>query len=142
MTAKKIKWYVGGLHFECDKCRACCSGPEEGFIWITKAEMQQLADFLEITVEQLRERYTRRYGLRTSIIENPESKDCIFLGSKGCKIYDFRPNQCRTWPFWTDNLDSSDTWNAAAAKCSGINRGRFFTFEEIEKLRKQKNWQK
>jgi Fe-S-cluster containining protein len=49
--------------------------------------------------------------------------------------------QCRNWPFWPRNLDSPDGWNIAAAKCPGINKGRFYTFDEIEKVRKQKRWQ-
>ncbi|MCD4830272.1 MAG: YkgJ family cysteine cluster protein [Anaerohalosphaeraceae bacterium] len=141
MTAKKIKWYVAGLHFECTQCSACCCGPEEGVIWITKPEMILLADFLDITVDELQKNYTKKYGLRTSIIEHPKTKDCIFLDrQKGCRIYNFRPNQCRTWPFWTANLESPHDWNTAALKCPGINRGRLYNFKEIEKLRKQKNW--
>ena len=136
-----IPWYAAGLHFECTGCGACCSGPGEGFIWVTKPEVVFIADFLKLSVDEVRARYMRREGLRTTIIEEPCTKDCIFLeGGKRCRIYSVRPNQCRTWPFWASNLTSPNAWNEAAQGCPGINRGRLFTREEIEALKKQKCW--
>jgi Fe-S-cluster containining protein len=97
-----------------------------------------------MTPDELRRRYLRREGLRTTIIEHEETKDCIFLrkiaGRKLCAIYPVRPNQCRTWPFWSENLTNSDAWNEAARRCPGINRGKRYSFEEIEKIRKSKRW--
>ena len=141
----KIAWYGAGLHFECQQCGNCCSGPATGFIWVTSAEIKLIADFLKITTDELRRKFLKRVGLRTTIIEQPVTKDCIFLqkidGQKRCMIYPVRPNQCRTWPFWTENLAGEDAWNKATQKCPGINHGRCYSFEEIEKIRKQKWWQ-
>ena len=44
-------------------------------------------------------------GYRYSIKERKISKnnyECIFFdsGIAGCSIYNFRPNQCKTYPFW------------------------------------------
>ena len=140
----KTPWYVGGLNFECVQCGRCCSGPGEGYIWVTKPEMELIAEFLKISVEQLREKYLKRVGPRTTIIEQAGSKDCIFLqrinDEKRCIIYPVRPSQCRVWPFWSENLASANSWNKAAQKCPGINRGRHYSFEEIEKIRKEKQW--
>jgi Fe-S-cluster containining protein len=140
--SKKIPWYSGGLYFECRQCGRCCSGPGEGYIWVTSAEIKLIADFLKIAPEQLRQKYLKRVGMRTTIVENPVTKDCIFLqeanGQKRCMIYPVRPSQCRIWPFWTENLKSPDTWNQAVQKCGGINNGRFYSFEEIEKIKKEK----
>lgn len=140
----KTKWYIGGLNFQCTECGQCCSGPGEGCIWLTRPEIEFIAEYLKIPIGRLRKKYLKRIGLRTSIIEHPVTKDCIFLertsSGKKCRIYQVRPNQCRTWPFWSDNLKSINTWNEAAKKCSGINRGRFYSHEEIEKIRKSKKW--
>jgi Fe-S-cluster containining protein len=140
----KKHWYVGGLHFQCNECGQCCSGPGEGYIWVHGKEIEFIADYLKTSVSQLRKKYLRRIGLRTSITENSTTKDCIFLerskGKRFCRIYNVRPNQCRTWPFWSSNLKSINTWNEAAQKCRGINRGRIFSYEEIEKTRKSKKW--
>lgn len=143
-ASKEISWYVSGLHFECQQCGRCCSGPGEGYIWVTKPEIELIADFLKIEPEQLRQSYLRRVGLRATIIEHPDTKDCIFLrrteGQKKCMIYPVRPSQCRTWPFWQGNLANPDAWNKAAKRCPGVNRGRLYSFEEIEKIRDGKKW--
>jgi len=135
-------WYAGGLHFECQQCGRCCSGPSEGYIWVTKPEIELITDFLKIPIGQVRRDYLKRVGFRTTIIEQPNTKNCIFLreveGQKKCMIYPVRPSQCRIWPFWPDNLANVDAWNKAAQKCSGINRGRLYSSEEIEKNQKGK----
>ena len=141
---KKNKWYSAGLHFECSGCGNCCSGPQEGFIWVTKKEIQFICEFLKMSIEEFRENYTKKIGLKTSLIEESVSKDCIFLKRTGakrqCSIYPVRPNQCRTWPFWSQNLESPHSWNQTTIECPGINRGKQYSFEDIERLRKQKKW--
>jgi Fe-S-cluster containining protein len=135
-------WYIAGLHFECQQCGNCCAGPDEGVIWISKPEIEKLAEHLGQTIAEVRKKHLKRYGFRYSIKENPCSKDCVFLaelnGSRGCTIYNVRPAQCRNWPFWASNLKSPNHWNAAAIKCPGINKGKLYTFDEIEKITKRK----
>jgi hypothetical protein len=144
IDSNSTPWYVVGLSFECLQCGACCAGPDEGYIWVTKPEIGFIAEYLHEPAEQLWGKYIKRMGRRATIIEKPVSRNCAFLtetnGGRGCGIYPVRPNQCRTWPFWEENLVTPDHWNQAATKCSGINRGKLHTFEEIEKLRKQKAW--
>jgi len=143
-TVKKIKWYIGGLHFECAQCGRCCAGPDEGYIWITRPEIELLIKHLGITLKHARCEYLKRISIRTTIVEEPCGRDCIFLngksGQKGCAIYPVRPNQCRTWPFWTGNLARPEDGKMGAKKCPGTHRGRLYTFEEIEKIRKQRKW--
>jgi hypothetical protein len=126
------------------QCGRCCSGPSAGYIWVTRPEIKIIADFLKISEGQVRQEYLKRVGLRTTIVEHPLTKDCMFLqeanGPKKCMIYPVRPSQCRIWPFWPENLANADAWNRAAQKCPGINRGRRYSFEEIEKIRKNKKW--
>ena len=145
MKKTENTWYQGGLHFECTGCGNCCAGPEEGYIWITKPEVQFLADHLGVTVEQAKKQYLKRIGRKHSIKEKRTTKDCIFLnaekrGCRGCAVYPVRPNQCRTWPFWSFNLHTPDQWNIAAMRCPGINRGKLYTLEEVETIKNQKQW--
>lgn len=141
---KRRKWYSTGLHFECIGCGQCCSGPEEGYVWIVKPEIELLAKELGIGIEEVHEKHVRLIVKRYSLIEKSPSKDCIFLtnteSGKGCEVYSVRPNQCRTWPFWSMNLHVKDMWEIASASCPGMNRGKFYSFEEIENLRKQNKW--
>ena len=140
-----MPWYVGGLNFECMQCGRCCSGPAEGYIWVTSPETKLIADFLKTSAGQLRRECLKRVGLRTTLIEQLGTKDCIFLqkgdgGEKRCSIYPVRPSQCRIWPFWPNNLASQNAWNEAAQKCPGINRGRYYSLEKIEKIKREKKW--
>lgn len=141
---KKNPWYIAGLHFGCQECGGCCAGPGEGYIWVTKPEIEIICDFLKMSADEIHRKYLNRVGLRTTIIEQSVTKDCIFLrkidGRKKCVIYSVRPTQCRTWPFWSSNLESPNEWNRTAQKCPGINRGKFHSCEEIQKIKRLKSW--
>ena len=127
-----VPWYVAGLAFECLECGQCCSGPEEGYVWVTEREIASIAKYLQISEGVFRTRYARRIGRQCSLIERSDNKDCVFLANKGCRIYSTRPKQCRTWPFWTSNIDTPEDWSLAAQQCPGINRGSLHPFEEIQ----------
>jgi len=108
-------------------------------VWIGDDELARLAGFLGQPVETVRKQYTRPALGRRTIVEHPVTHDCIFLtpgpcdsgGGKGCSIYEVRPAQCRTWPFWKSNLATPDHWARAGGRCPGINRGGRFDLAEI-----------
>ena len=81
----------------------CCTG-ESGYIYVNKSEMERLADFLKIDVEELKERYLYKSGYKYSIKERERegSFECVFYDAaqNGCIVYGARPIQCRTFPFW------------------------------------------
>ena len=135
-------WYAAGLAFECVRCGRCCAGPAPGYVWITLEELAALAEFLSLSVEEARRRYVREVRQRLSLLEDPKTKDCVFLrydaeGNSFCAIYPVRPLQCQTWPFWPMNLISPASWALAGARCPGINRGQRHEFDEIEDKRKR-----
>jgi Fe-S-cluster containining protein len=135
------QWYAAGLAFECRQSGNCCSG-EPGYVWVTKAEVAAIADYLQRPNGQLGKRYIRRVGLRTSLKEKPDG-DCVFLergagGCTTCRIHPVKPTQCRTWPFWDSNLKSPQHWNDAARTCPGMNQGPRHDFVTIETQRLRK----
>ncbi|HSX12126.1 MAG TPA: YkgJ family cysteine cluster protein [Rhabdochlamydiaceae bacterium] len=65
--------------------------------------------------------YTRQVNGRLSLKEFPKSYDCIFLRGKQCLLYGSRPKQCRTFPFWPENVESKKNWEETAKRCEGIN---------------------
>lgn len=136
----KEKWYSAGLCFECTQCGACCSGAP-GYVWVTKKEIARIAKLLGRSDEWLDRSHLRRAGMRYSLTEKPNG-DCIFLsrveGRTVCSIYEVRPLQCCTWPFWNANLKSPDAWNQACETCPGINRGQHHDFAQIEAIRTRK----
>ena len=141
LFARKDPWYVAGLAFECTGCGNCCAGPEEGYVWVTKEEMEGIAEYLGVSQAEMQRKYVRRIRTRFSLTERADNKDCIFLeadgqGSRRCRIYSVRPRQCRTWPFWGCNLLCIDDWAQAGRRCPGINRGKIHDYDEIEASRK------
>ncbi len=89
----------------CASCGgACCTG-ESGYIWAKYKEIEEMANFLELTIEEFATIYLKKVKHRYSIIEKTIDIDnyaCIFFDTtkKMCKIYPVRPMQCRTFPFW------------------------------------------
>lgn len=133
---KKIEpWYKEGLRFKCTECGKCCTG-KPGYVWVTKEEIHQIADFLNIPVKVMMRTYVRQKYNRYSLIEKrSHNNDCIFLKDKKCQIYNVRPKQCRTFPWWVQNLNSPESWKEAAKDCEGINYDApLVPFEEIEKV--------
>ena len=89
----------------CESCGgACCTG-ESGYIWAKYPEIEKMADFLNLTVEEFATMYLKKVEHRYSLIEKRLDDDnfaCIFFNNelKQCSIYAVRPRQCRTFPFW------------------------------------------
>jgi len=142
IVASREKWYADGLRFECTQCGNCCSGPP-GFVWVTREESRRIAEYIKSADKTLGPEHKRRVGLRHSLTEKPDG-DCIFLKREGgktrCGIYPVRPLQCRTWPFWSENLRSADAWQDTARRCPGMNSGKHYGFVAIEEVRRRKAW--
>jgi uncharacterized protein len=128
-------WYSSGLAFECTQCGNCCSGPGTGYVWVTEEEILAIAESSGMSddMDDFERKFTRRVGGRTSLVEYSDG-DCIFLDPKtrDCSVYQARPSQCRTWPFWSSNVDSPQAWAKAAKSCPGCNRGQLYSLQAIE----------
>jgi len=134
------EWYAGGLRFACTSCGNCCTGPE-GAVWVDEREIEVLAARLGLEPHVFVERYTRRLGRRRSLTERRTEHgfDCIFLdrtsvpGKAICGVYEARPTQCRTWPFWPELLESPEAWEQARrdTPCPGMGQGPLIPIEQI-----------
>ena len=124
-------WYADGLKFECTQCGDCCTGAP-GFVWVTRAEIEALAAQVNLPVDEFEKRYVRRVGIRHSLVEFPNG-DCVFFDgdSRRCTVYEARPRQCRTWPFWHSNLKSPEDWRHTCEVCPGSGQGTLYSLEKI-----------
>lgn len=129
-------WYRDGLRFQCSQCGDCCTGAP-GFVWVNAQEIEALATELKMDVEQFKDKYTRRVGARTSLVEFPNG-DCVFFDnqSRRCSVYNARPRQCRTWPFWDSNIRTPEDWAHTCSVCPGSGQGKLHTLEQIESQRR------
>ncbi|MBI1372014.1 MAG: YkgJ family cysteine cluster protein [Phycisphaera sp.] len=138
----KEEWYADGLSFECTQCGNCCTGPS-GYVWFDDAELKAMAEHFGMTPKEFRKTYAHKVHGDWSLNETltQHGYDCVFLrrdeqGKALCSIYNVRPKQCRTWPFWPENLRSLRAWANAAQRCPGMMKGLqgegvFVPIEEI-----------
>lgn len=125
-------WYAEGLKFECTQCGNCCTGAP-GAVWVSEEELQAIADELGKSIGEVRLMHTRIVRGRLSLREYANG-DCVFFDgeSRGCTIYEARPVQCRTWPFWRSNISTPRDWQETQRECPGAGQGNFVSLEEIE----------
>ncbi|RLA70551.1 MAG: YkgJ family cysteine cluster protein [Epsilonproteobacteria bacterium] len=88
----------------CAACEGrCCTG-ESGNIFVRPEEIRALAVLTEMEENDFRTAYLVKRGYKFSLKEKRfgVSYDCIFYERKyhGCSVYEARPVQCRTFPFW------------------------------------------
>jgi uncharacterized protein len=132
-------WYISGLKFKCTGCGDCCTGAP-GYVWVTNEEIAGLSELLNTSVDKFLKKYVRSIGVRKSLIEY-KNGDCIFFDNdrRCCQVYEARPNQCRTWPFWKSNLVAPKAWQSAADRCPGCNHGPLISYEEIKNRKRVVN---
>lgn len=131
------KFYKNGLNFSCARCSFCC-GHSPGFVYLSHKDLGNLCNFFNMKPVDFVQKYCRwvDYYEGKTVLALLEQKnyDCI-LWNKGCTAYEGRPVQCRTWPFWSWMIKSKEMWDECAKECPGMNKGRLWSFEEIEENR-------
>jgi uncharacterized protein len=124
-------WFKEGLRFQCTQCGDCCTGAP-GYVWVNQAEIEALAEKFQMSVPAFESKYVRKIGARRSLVEYPNG-DCVFFDgiARKCTVYDSRPRQCRTWPFWSSNVKTADAWAQTCEVCPGSGKGNLVTVEEV-----------
>ncbi|MCC8181251.1 MAG: YkgJ family cysteine cluster protein [Planctomycetes bacterium] len=124
-------WYRDGLKFSCQGCGDCCRGPG-GYVWVTLDEAEQLAAAVGMEFDAFAAAMLRRTPQGLALVDDGKG-DCPLLGDDGrCRVYHQRPLQCKTWPWWSENLLSEQRWNDVATRCPGMNAGALHSALYIE----------
>jgi Fe-S-cluster containining protein len=127
-------WYENGLRFECARCGHCCSGVP-GTVRVTEHEIETLAERIGLDVHEFRSLYTRPLRRGEISLREKRSKECVFFDrERGCIVYESRPRQCRSWPFWRAVVHSPERWSEEAEHCPGMNRGPLWSGVEIRRI--------
>jgi Fe-S-cluster containining protein len=111
------------LCFECvPDCGACCTNHGEfAYVYLEGDDLARLAAFCKVDPATFRERYTALDD--GEVVLRMDEPACPFLDGTRCGVYPVRPTQCRTFPFWEENLHSPEAWQDLASFCPGIGRG-------------------
>jgi len=132
------EWYAEGLRFECTQCGACCTGPP-GYVTVTPEDVTAIASLLGMDREAFIAEHANVTSMGRSLneVETAAGHDCVFLdreivpGKAVCTIYGARPLQCRTFPWWPENLRSPGAWRRLGKDCEGVGRGDFVPVDRI-----------
>jgi Fe-S-cluster containining protein len=126
-------FYTQGLRFSCTRCSSCCRF-DPGFVFLSESDRDRLAAALKMNYIEFVETYCRWVpgagGLVYLSLKEKADYDCVFW-KKGCAVYEARPRQCRTFPFWPANLESREAWDEAARSCPGMGQGTLHGPEHI-----------
>lgn len=131
-TPDQPPWYIDGVRFECTACGKCCVNHGEGFDYVfsTRSERKALAEHFGMPLKQFERAYCVKVAGQWSFGSKGDA--CIFLEGGRCSVYELRPKQCRTFPFWPELMESRDTWDRDVASfCPGADTGRLHEFKDI-----------
>ncbi len=105
----------------CMQCQGKCCNGDRGNTFVNSKEIEAISKFLGIEISGFIEEYLIKVSYKFSIkeIKTDNNYACTFFDNKRnrCSVYPVRPNQCRTFPFWSYYKDKPDE---AARECPGI----------------------
>lgn len=105
------------LRFRCHGCGNCCRG--DGYVFLEDAEIRRLAVYLDLSVEEFTERYTRTIESGRLVLKDQDDADksCVFLKENRCTVHEAKPDQCRDFPrkWRPSNIETfCEGWREAA----------------------------
>lgn len=135
------------LKFECQSsCPGkCCTVPQGKnlFVFLTRNDRIRLSAFLRKPLNKFcsmglftSTRFTNKPSRQWFLNSKKGSNTCQFLRSGKCSVYEVRPTQCRTWPYWPE-LVNETAWEELKKECPGIGIDGTDSMEADLKLQEQ-----
>ncbi|MFA5928705.1 MAG: YkgJ family cysteine cluster protein [Candidatus Margulisiibacteriota bacterium] len=107
------------IEFSCTACGACCD--RDGWVFLTLTDVQKLQEHFKLSPEEFKAQYLSKYGRYTILKEHPKGGCWFAHTAEGkCPIYEVRPEQCRTYPYWPDHYHDPDWFKGESKECPGI----------------------
>ncbi|MGC4114127.1 MAG: YkgJ family cysteine cluster protein [Myxococcales bacterium] len=121
------------LRFECQGCGQCChTRGEAGFVVLTAEDQRRLAAHFRMPLAAFLEAFTATLGEQVQLKEEPGRTACLLMEGTRCGVYQARPLQCRTWPFWPEHLEPGAFEREVASFCPGAGKGEAWDPETVE----------
>ncbi|MFX1374825.1 MAG: YkgJ family cysteine cluster protein [Promethearchaeota archaeon] len=158
MTTTEIKIsknLENGIKFSCQMCGDCCRGFNEGEVYLYKDDILRLTKYLNIEGREGLRNFAKKYVkvINDSFFwKEPEAQrgkkyrfktlgfrftgedeHCHFLKDNICSVHDYRPFQCRSFPFWQMMVSNKKNFDSYTKKCKGLQllKGHYYSREEI-----------
>jgi Fe-S-cluster containining protein len=134
---KGKRFYRNGIRFACQGDGKCCkTRGKYGYVYVSFNDRRRLAAFFHLSLSEFTARYTKKtdgqYELKYT------GQDCPFFEDNRCVVYVARPWQCRTWPFWPENMNETVWEEDVAPYCPGVGKGKLYSAEVIEDILRKK----
>ena len=105
--------------FSCCRSGNCCR-TGHGQVWLEEEDMKGMASAKQMTLEAFVRLHVRQVDGRFSIREAEHGRCSLLEGLNACAVYETRPEQCRTFPFWSTLLEGGEALKKAASYCPGL----------------------
>ena len=125
ITEERVRTTLDGseFQFKCTACGHCCKGP--GDVYFTEEDLQAIKKHLKLGAfgfarlkrKLIQERIPGYYVHRSG-------EACILLQNNRCSVYEVRPLQCKTYPFWPSNFQSRANFRSLVKECPGTMAGK------------------
>ncbi len=135
ISIENIKKRLSKLEFSCNRCSNCCRH-EPGAVYLTKKDLDNLYSSLNLSKDEFIKQCCRvliKDDRKVLALLEKVNYDCIFW-SNGCIVYENRPLQCRTYPYWPFLVENGDYWKHEKHRCSGIDKKGTLSVEEKYKF--------
>lgn len=131
LSGEEFKW-------TCTACGRCCRGP--GAVYFTENDLSKIRQYLNLD-NPTKSNQQKWNNLLKRLVQKKQNNffvhqtedACMFLSEDNkCTIYEVRPLQCRTFPFWTSNFEDKESYKALRALSPGVRNGRGQSFSNQE----------
>ena len=123
-----------GIKFKCQGSSNCCiSRGSYGYVYLSKIDLANIVNYFNISINLFKKKYCDYSNGYLHLKEIHSNGNYQFLDNKRCTIYPARPTQCRTWPFWKENMNTKKWNNEIIDFCPGIGKGRLISFSMIQR---------
>jgi len=105
--------------FSCKQCNHCCQ--RDGIVFLTMDDLHRLEDHFSKLGEDFKKKYCENWKRHIVLKSHPEG-GCIFsrTADQRCPIYELRPEQCATYPYWPSAKTDRNWFKSQAKECPGI----------------------
>lgn len=132
------EWWQKGVQFSCTGSGKCCtSHGEYGYVYLNLEDRQRFAKYFKMRTSDFTKKYCSKTGGIWHLNENKNNPDCMYLKGRSCGVYEARPTQCRTWPFWPEVMNAKTWKDEVKSFCPGVGKGRVVSGKEIEEQLRQ-----
>lgn len=131
---RRRPWWSQGLPFQCTQCGECCRARGRyRFVYVGLEERRRLARLLGLGTAAFTRLYTEPDGAGYRVLRFVAGA-CVFLRDNRCGVHEAKPDQCRTWPFWPENLASPARYEREVRSfCPGSRSGPLVPAGEIRR---------